>query len=79
MAAIVEENGHAASSNIKEFILIGLDNLAKLPRCGVEGSLNPGNDWTINEPVAYGSRAVIKDNGEIHAYMLFPDNVWTKV
>ena len=76
--SIMSTNGHPAHSNSKEFLLLSRADVVRLPGYGVTGMLNetePG----INEPVSYGSTAIVKEDGEIYTYLLFPDNEWTEL
>ena len=77
-SAVISENGHPIHSNSKDFLLLSRADVSKLPKFGVEGTLDldePG----INDPVAYGSTVLVKDGGNILTYILFPDNEWTEI
>lgn len=77
-AFITSVNGHSISSNAKDFLLIGRNEISKLPRMGLKGTLE-SDDPNINEPVAIGSTALVKEGTQILTYILFPDNEWTEL
>ena len=77
-SALMNVNGHPFNSNTKEFMLLSEGDVAKLPKCGIRGTLDV-DDQEENDPVAYGSCALVKQNGDILTYLLFPDNEWTKI
>ena len=70
---IIKINGSPARNDIKRFMLDSVDEINKLPRQSVYGTINDINDPGINDPCGIGSEAVIK-TGEI--YLLWPDNQW---
>lgn len=76
--SIMSANGHPAHSNSKEFLLLSREDIARLPRYGISGMLSESEPG-VNEPVAYGSTAIVKEDGEIYTYLLFPDNEWTEL
>lgn len=57
----------------KDFMCDTSDEISKLPKYGVEGTVTGSSDKYINEPIEYGSSAIVK-TGEI--YFLWPDNTW---
>lgn len=57
----------------KTFLCESADEVQNLPKFGIEGSITNSPDKDINEPVEYGSGAIVK-TGEIH--FLWPDNTW---
>lgn len=62
-----------ARSDIKQFMCMTVDEINKLPRQGLPGTLDD-TDWPgINDPCGIGSEAIVK-TGEI--YLLWPDNNW---
>ena len=71
--SVIEINGNPARSDIKRFMLLTVDEVAKLPKQGVYGTLDTTKDPEINCPCGIGSEAIVK-TGEI--YMLWPDNTW---
>lgn len=71
--SVIEINGNPARSDIKRFMLLTVDEVAKLPKQGVYGTLDTTKDPEINRPCGIGSEAIVK-TGEI--YMLWPDNEW---
>ena len=71
--SVIEINGNQARSDIKRFMLLTVDEVAKLPKQGVYGTLDTTKDPEINCPCGIGSEAIVK-TGEI--YMLWPDNEW---
>ena len=70
---IIEVNGNPARSDIKRFMLDTIEDIFKLPRQGIEGTLDDTNNPCLNEPCGIGSEAIVK-TGEV--YMLWPDNTW---
>ena len=72
-SSLVEINGNPARSDIKRFMLLTVDDVHKLPRQGIEGTLDDQYDPELNCPCGIGSEAIVK-TGEI--YMLWPDNEW---
>ena len=72
-SSLVEINGNPARSDIKRFMLLTVDDVPKLPRQGIEGTLDDQYDPELNCPCGIGSEAIVK-TGEI--YMLWPDNEW---
>ena len=76
--SIMSSNGHPVHSNTKEFLLLSRADVEKLPRCDINGQLDE-TEPHINESVAYGSTAIVKEDNEIYTYLLFPDNVWTEI
>lgn len=70
---IKEINGYPARSDIKQFMLTTVDDVNKLPRSGIEGTLDDSEWPGINDPCGKGSEAIVK-TGEI--YLLWPDNEW---
>lgn len=68
-----EINGYPARSDIKQFMLTSVDEVAKLPKSGVVGTLDDSEEPSINKPCGIGSEAIVK-TGEI--YLLWPDNEW---
>lgn len=70
---LTDVNGHPVHSNKKSFVCQSVDDIGKLPRCGIEGTQDVTDDPTINEPCAIGSDAIVK-TGEV--YILWPDNEW---
>lgn len=71
--SIIEVNGNPARSDIKRFMLDTIEDISKLPRQGIEGTLDDTNNLYLNEPCGIGSEAIVK-TGEV--YMLWPDNNW---
>ena len=71
--SVTEINGNPARTDIKRFMLLTVDEVSKLPRQGINGSLDDADDPNKNDPCGIGSEAIIK-TGEI--YMLWPDNEW---
>ena len=80
-ATLMTINNHPAHSNQKDFLLVSDDDVKKLPKCGVNGTLefDDSDEPCINDPVAYGSVALVKVSGSVNVYLLFPDNEWTKI
>lgn len=71
--SVIEINGNPARTDIKRFMLLTVDEVSKLPRQGINGTLNDTDDPNKNDPCGIGSEAIVK-TGEI--YMLWPDNTW---
>ena len=71
--SIIEINVNPALTYIKRFMLLTVDEVSKLPRQGIKGSLDDTDDPNKNDPCGIGSEAIVK-TGEI--YMLWPDNTW---
>ena len=71
--SIIEVNGNPARSDIKRFMLDAIEDISKLPRQGIEGTLDDTDDPYINKSCGIGSEAIVK-TGEV--YMLWPDNTW---
>lgn len=71
--SIIEINGNPARSDIKRFMLLTVDEISKLPKQGVRGTLDNTKEPDINCPCGIGSEAIVK-TGEI--YMLWPNNEW---
>lgn len=72
-SSLIEKNGNPARSDIKRFMLLTTDEVTKLPRQGIVGSLDDTDDPEKNEPCGIGSEAIVK-TGEI--FLLWPDNTW---
>lgn len=68
-----EVGGNPARSDITQFMCLTVDEISKLPRHGIPGTLDDSDDPEINEPCGIGSEALVK-TGEI--YLLWPDNDW---
>lgn len=78
-ANIMNINGHYNSSAYKEYLCDSIDDIQKLPKFGVYGSIDDSSDFSINEPCAIGSTALVCDNGSgaSAVYILNPSNKWT--
>lgn len=78
MAVLATEiNGHPVSNKKKVFLLDTADEILRLPRVGVEGTLDAKVDPDVNEPCSYGSEATVVD--PFGGYILSPSNVWKQV
>ena len=77
-AKITVINGQSNSTDTKEFLITSLDEVAKLPRNGIEGSLET-TDTVTNKSCAIGSTAMLVTTGNIEVYILTPDNEWVKM
>ena len=57
------------------------DDIAKLPRFGVEGTQEvlTEDDMLANEPCMYGSTAIVLGSDGGIVYILGPDNVWSRI
>lgn len=73
VVVIEDVNLNAFTYHKKRFLCLSADDISKLPRFGFHGTLDDSLDYTINDPVEYGSSAIVK-TGEI--YILWPDNTW---
>lgn len=70
-------NGHPTQSNLREYICQSVDDIAKLPRCGIPGTQESTNDGYSNEPCAIGSTAVVVNGSRV--FVLAPNNEWAEV
>lgn len=70
-------NGQVNSSDTKEFICQNTDDIAKLPRYGIQGTQELENDTVSNQPCAIGSKAIVCSTSDV--YILSPDNTWVKL
>ena len=63
----------------KEFICDTPDDIQNLPKYGIEGTqfLNDGDDIYHNEPVDYGSTAIVAEPYSGH--VLKPSNDWHQI
>lgn len=78
MSSIVTEvNGHPTLSNIKKFLCTTADEIAKLPRVNIEGTLDTDLDPNINEPCSYESTATVAI--PFSGYLLAPNNEWVQI
>lgn len=70
-------NGKYNSSVLKDFICDSVDDIAKLPRYGIRGTIENVSSAT-NCPCAIGSTALVCDNGDGSSavYILTPSNEW---
>lgn len=75
---IMMVNGFPNSTIKKDFICDSVDDIEKLPKYGVRGSIENISDLTINNPCAIGSTALICDSGDGSSavYILTPSNEW---
>ena len=71
--SLKEVGGNPARSDIKQFMCLTVDQISKLPRQGVPGTLDDSAEPELNNPCGIGSEAIVK-TGEI--YLLWPDNQW---
>ena len=80
-ASLMTVNNQPAHSNQKEFMLLANEDVKKLPKCGIKGTLSfdESDEPDINEPVGYGSVALVKTTTSMLTYLLFPDNEWTLI
>lgn len=78
---IITVNGRPNSADLKEYICDHADDVAKLPRYGIRGSLDDAIDKTINKPCAIGSTALVCDNGDGSSavYILNASNEWAEL
>lgn len=74
-AKIITINGQSNSSDTKEFLLTSVDEVAKLPRNGVEGTLETA-DTVTNKSCAIGSTAMVCDGNSTLVFILSPNNEW---
>ena len=68
-------------SAIKSYDCTSIDDIAKLPRYGIEGTqtLDDGRDDINNAPCGYGSTAMVATGTSTKIYKLMRDNQWTKI
>ena len=76
-AIITSVNGHPTLTNIKKFLCTSVDDVKKLPRVNIEGTLDTDLDPNINEPCSYESTATVAN--PFSGYMLAPNNEWVKI
>ena len=79
MFSITQINGKPNQYDQKQYILTDASDVAKLPRIGIYGTQDAGNDSTVNNPCAVGSTALVCSDTAIDVYMLTPDNKWIKM
>ena len=79
MFKITQINGKPNSYSQKQYLLGSLDDLTKLPKVGVRGTMNDVNDSVADEPCAVGSQAVYCDGTVTEVYILTPHNEWVKM
>ena len=77
-AKITAINGQTNASDTKEFLLTSVDEITKLPRNGIEGTLETA-DTVTNKPCAIGSTAMVCTGTSTEVYILTPDNEWVKM
>lgn len=75
---IMMVNGQPNSSVLKDFICDSVDDIAKLPKYGIRGTVENVSDRAVNDPCAIGSTALVCDSGEGSSvvYILTPSNEW---
>lgn len=75
---IMMVNGRPNSYVLKEYICDTVDDIAKLPKYGIRGTVKKSSNRQINEPCAIGSTALVCDdgNGSASVYILTPSNEW---
>ena len=76
---IISANGAPNSFAQKKYLLTDISEISKLPRVGIEGSLENPEDSVTNDPCAYGSMALVVTGALTEAYILTPDNEWVKM
>lgn len=69
----VLDHGSSCPNAKKQYLCTSVDDISKLPRCGIEGTQEQRIDPKDNEPCGIGSQAIVK-TGEV--YILWPDNEW---
>ena len=74
---IIAINGQVNSTDTKEVLLTSVDEITKLPRNGIEGTLETA-DTVTNKSCAIGSTAMVCTNTSTEEYILTPDNEWVK-
>lgn len=79
MIKITHVNGQPNQYALKEFILSDLDDVDKLPKVGIRGTMNDENDSTVDECCAYGSTAIYADGTTVEVFILTPNNEWVKM
>lgn len=73
---LLSVNGTPNSSYQKEYLLQSEDEVDKLPKYGIRGTLEDSvGSGDINSPCAFGSIALVCDTSAV--YILAPNNEWT--
>ena len=71
-------NGKPNSFSVREYIVDTTDDIALLPRYGVNGTMNvDASDSYSNDPCAIGSTALVCNTSEV--WILSPSNEWVKL
>ena len=74
---ILTINGQPNSSIQKEYICDSTNDITKLPKYGVYGTIEDAADDSINNPCAIGSTALVcNGEGGCAVYILSPSNEW---
>lgn len=72
---VLEVNGRATSYNVRKFLVSTADEIKKLPKEGIAGTLTvKSGDKETNRPCAIGSMAFVISDFKL--YILSPDNTW---
>lgn len=79
MINITACNGVPNSPDIKEYLLSSVDEIDKLPRDGVRGQQEFGDETGINDPCAIGSTAMVATGSSTEVYILSSENEWIKM
>lgn len=77
MTIITKINGQCNSSGTREFLVSSAQDITKLPRYGVKGTLD--GDTVVNAPCAIGSTALVATGTTTEVYILSPNNTWVKM
>lgn len=78
--SVMITGGESNSSAMKEFICNSIEDIARLPRYGIGGTIENMTDFTINYPCAIGSTAlVVSDGGLLAVYILSATNKWVEL
>ena len=74
-------NGKRNQYAYKEYLCDSEEDIAKLPRIGIKGTMEVENgDNTTNEPCSVGSLALVcLGDGNSIPYILRPSNEWVKL
>lgn len=73
---VTSSNGRSTLFSHKKFICDSEEDIAKLPKDGIEGSIEGSSDDLINRPCSIGSTALVCSTSEM--WILSPSNEWVK-
>lgn len=73
---VTSSNGRSTLFYHKKFICDKEEDILKLPKDGIEGSIQDSSDDMINRPCSIGSTALVCSTSEM--WVLSPSNEWVK-